>query len=39
MFEAFFVLALVFVAGFGVGYGVRSQVTLLRRERARRRQF
>ncbi len=37
MFEALSVLALVFVAGFGIGYGVRSQMVIMRRARARRR--
>jgi hypothetical protein len=36
MFEAVSVLALVFVAGFGLGYGVRSQLVLMRRAKARR---
>ncbi len=36
MSEAFFVLALVFVAGFGIGYGVRSQISIMRRAKARR---
>lgn len=36
MSEALFVLALVFVAGFGIGYGVRSQISIMRRARARR---
>jgi hypothetical protein len=37
MFEAFSVLALVFVTGFGLGYGVRSQMVITRRARIRRR--
>ncbi len=37
MFEAFSVLALVFVAGFGLGYGVRSQMVIMRRAKIRRR--
>lgn len=36
MFEPILVLALVFVAGFGLGYGVRSQLVLMRRAKARR---
>lgn len=36
MFEAVSVLALVFVAGFGIGYGVRSQMVIMRRAKARR---
>jgi hypothetical protein len=36
MSEALFVLALVFVAGFGIGYGVRSQIAIMRRAKARR---
>lgn len=36
MFEAFSLLALVFVAGFGIGYGVRSQMVIMRRAKARR---
>ena len=36
MFEAVSVLALVFVAGFGLGYGVRSQLVIMRRAKARR---
>lgn len=38
MFEAVSVLALVFVAGFGIGYGVRSQIVITRRAKARRRE-
>ena len=37
MSEAIFVLVLVFVAGFGIGYGVRSQMVIMRRAKARRR--
>jgi hypothetical protein len=36
MFEPILVLALVFVAGFGLGYGVRSQLVIMRRAKARR---
>lgn len=36
MSEAIFVLVLVFVVGFGIGYGVRSQMVIMRRAKARR---
>ena len=36
MFEPILVLALVFVAGFGIGYGVRSQMVIMRKAKARR---
>jgi len=37
MLEAFSILALVFVAGFGIGYGVRSQMIIMHRDKIRRR--
>lgn len=37
MSEAIFVLVLVFVVGFGIGYGVRSQMVIVRRAKASRR--
>ncbi len=36
MFEVLFIFALVFAAGVAVGYGVRSQISLAQRARARR---
>jgi hypothetical protein len=36
MSQAVFIV-LVFVAGFGVGYGVRSQIVIMHRDKIRRR--